>query len=113
MRVRNQCFDDEKTGKKLKNLQLKFLKKYFFDQSLQRLQDLHKGSPSYRRSLHPSNENIQHFKTWKFFTFFVIYALLDPDPDKADQNECGFMRIQIHNTDHDQNFCEDEAQLKT
>jgi hypothetical protein len=25
--------------------------------------DLHKGLPSYRRSLQPSIENIQHFKT--------------------------------------------------
>jgi hypothetical protein len=24
---------------------------------------LHKGRPSYRRSLHPSKKNIQHFKT--------------------------------------------------
>jgi hypothetical protein len=38
---------------------------------------LHKGRPSYRRSL-------QHLKTWNFLTFFlfclVIFALLDPDP---------------------------------
>ncbi len=42
---------------------------------------------SYRRSLQPSKENIQHFKTWKqhFFTFFLIlcglllvFTLLDP-----------------------------------
>jgi hypothetical protein len=30
---------------------------------------LHKGRPSYRRSLHPSKENIWHFKTGIFFTF--------------------------------------------
>ncbi len=44
-----------------------------------------KGRPSYRRSLQPSKENIQHFETWKFWTFFlflwVIFALLDPDPN--------------------------------
>ncbi len=29
---------------------------------------LHKGRPCYRRSLQSSEENIQHFKTWNFFT---------------------------------------------
>jgi hypothetical protein len=34
---------------------------------------LPKGRPSYRRSLQPSTkESIQHFKTWKFFTFFYF-----------------------------------------
>ncbi len=33
---------------------------------------LHKGHTIYRRSIQPSKENIQHFKTWKFFTFFYI-----------------------------------------
>ncbi len=43
----------------------------------------HKGRPSYRRSLQPSNVNIQHFKTWNFFTFFSYLGslvFLDPDP---------------------------------
>jgi hypothetical protein len=46
---------------------------------------LHKVCPSYRRSLQLSKEAIQHFKTWTFTNFFlllwVIFALLDPDPD--------------------------------
>ncbi len=33
---------------------------------------LHKKRKSYR-SLQPSKENIQHFKTWKFFPFFYIW----------------------------------------
>ncbi len=33
---------------------------------------LHKGHPSYRRSLQPSKENIQYLKTWKFLTFFYF-----------------------------------------
>ncbi len=62
---------------------------------------LHKGSPSYKRSLQLSKENIQHFKTWNFliFSYFCrsllpswiririqqlklmrIHADLDPDP---------------------------------
>jgi hypothetical protein len=35
---------------------------------------LHKGRPSYRRSLQPSKENIQHFKIWKFCTFFYFFV---------------------------------------
>jgi hypothetical protein len=42
---------------------------------------LQKGCTSYRRSLYPSKENIQHFKTY----LWVIFALLDPDPDPATQ----------------------------
>jgi hypothetical protein len=50
---------------------------------------LHKGRPSYRRSLQPSKENIQHFKKilYFFLFFWVIFALLDPVPDP--QFECG------------------------
>jgi hypothetical protein len=33
---------------------------------------LHKGRPSSRRSLQPSKENIQHFKTRNFLTFFYF-----------------------------------------
>ncbi len=43
------------------------------------------GRPSYRRSLQPSKENIQHFRKWNLLTFFLflcaIFALLDPDLD--------------------------------
>ncbi len=47
---------------------------------------LHKGRPSYSRSLQPSKENIQHFKILNLLPFFlsilwVIFTLLDPDPD--------------------------------
>ncbi len=45
---------------------------------------LHKGRPSYRRSLQLSKENIKYFKTWDFSFFlflWVIFALLDPDLD--------------------------------
>ncbi len=31
-----------------------------------------KGCTSYRRSLQPAKKNIQHFKSWKFFTIFYI-----------------------------------------
>ncbi len=50
---------------------------------------LHKGRPDYRRSLLPSKENIQYFKTWNFSFFSPIYrmwfilGLLDPDPDSG------------------------------
>jgi hypothetical protein len=42
-----------------------FLSKTAFYLSL----GLHKGRPCYRRSLHPSKENIYHFITLIFFTF--------------------------------------------
>ncbi len=46
----------------------------FFDQkfSICLSLGLHKGRPSYRRSLQPWKENIQHFKRWKFRTFFYF-----------------------------------------
>ncbi len=50
------------------------------------------------RSLQPSKENIQQFKTKHFFTFnflCIIFAHLDPDP--ADQNQCWSIRIRIDN----------------
>ncbi len=46
--------------------------------------DLHKGRPTYRKTLQPSKESIQHFKAYilKFFSIFVgSFSLLDPDPD--------------------------------
>ncbi len=39
---------------------------------------LHKGRPSYRRSLQPSKENIQHFKTWNFLTFSLFMWVIFP-----------------------------------
>ncbi len=65
---------------------------------------LHKGRPSYRRSLQFSKENIQHFKRWKFCPFFYFFGSFlpswirisnlyaDPDPDPAAQinaDPCG------------------------
>jgi hypothetical protein len=53
---------------------------------------LHKERLSYRRSLQPSKENIQHFKleiSSLFLFLRVIFALLYPDPDPADQNPSG------------------------
>ncbi len=45
---------------------------------------LHKGRPSYKRSLQLSKENIQHFEIWYLLIFlllWVVFALMDPDPD--------------------------------
>ncbi len=50
---------------------------------------LHKGRPSYRKSLQPSREHpiLKNMKILDFFLFlWVIFALLDPDPDP--QFEC-------------------------
>jgi hypothetical protein len=79
--IRSQGFDEQK----LKKTEF-FLCGIFFDQKLQftYLLSHYKGRPSFRRSLQPSKENIQHFKKMKFINFFllwVIFALLDPDSD--------------------------------
>jgi hypothetical protein len=37
----------------------------------------------------PDTGNIQHFKDEIFSLLRVIFTSLDPDPDTADQNECG------------------------
>ena len=50
---------------------------------------LHKGHLSYRRSLQPSKENIQHFKTWNFITFFYFCGSFLPS----------WIRIRIPNLD--------------
>ncbi len=47
---------------------------------------LHKGCPSYRKSLQPSKENIQHFKTWSFIIFFYFCGSFLPS----------WIRIWIH-----------------
>jgi hypothetical protein len=52
-----------------------------------------KGRRSYRKSVQPSKENIQHLKKWNWLTFFlqmwVIFALLDLDPDPSSDCESG------------------------
>ncbi len=97
IRIRIHGFDDQKC----KIFQLK--KKFYLFISKNAIQfslGLHKGRPSYRRSLERSIESIQHFKTWNFFIFlflWVIFALLNSDP--ADKNQFKFIRIRIHKTD--------------
>jgi hypothetical protein len=57
--IRIQVFDDQKLIKFAAEKRLFFISKTTIYLSL----GLHKGFPSYRRSLQPSKENIQHFKT--------------------------------------------------
>ncbi len=70
----------------VKNLQLKKFDIVWSKIAIYLYQSLHKGRPSYMRSLQPSNENIQPaLKIMKFLHFFLLlrvtFALLDPDPD--------------------------------
>ncbi len=66
-----------------KNLQLKFFEYIWLSLGL------HKGRPSYRRSLEPS---IKTFRTSKheiselFVALWVIFSLLDPDPDSESRS---------------------------
>ncbi len=61
---------------------------------------LHKGRTSYKRSLQPSKENIQHFKTWISQLFFCLCGsffpsgsdqtrVLDPDSIRLAEWEFG------------------------
>jgi hypothetical protein len=60
MRIRIQGFDDQKLKKKIFTADIY---SYFFIISIYLSLAHHKGRPSYRRSLQPSKENIQHYKT--------------------------------------------------
>ncbi len=51
---------------------------------------LHKGRQRYRRSLQPSKENIQHFTSWNFSSFFYFCGTFWP-PGSVCQ-----IRIRIH-----------------
>jgi hypothetical protein len=53
----------------------------------------HKGRTSYRRSLQPSKENIQHFKTLKFYTFFNICGSFLPSWIRIHIQQLKLMRI--------------------
>ncbi len=55
---------------------------------------LHKGRPSYRRSLQPSKKNIQHFITWKFCPFFLFFVGHFCPPGSG---SAIWMRIRIQN----------------
>jgi hypothetical protein len=58
--IQIQGFDDLKLKKKI---QQKIFHIFFWSKiAIYFSQGLHKGRPSYRRSLQPSKENIQHFK---------------------------------------------------
>jgi hypothetical protein len=63
----------------------KKLKKFASKTTIYLSLNLNKGRPTYRRSLQPSKENIQHFNTGNFLIFLlllrVIFALLDLDTD--------------------------------
>jgi hypothetical protein len=95
IRIQIQDFDDHKL-KKIYSLKFVFFSQKlqfdFDDHKLKKIYSLkfvfffpkiaiclslglYKGCPSYRRSLYPSKENIQHFKAMKLLNFFP-----DPDP---------------------------------
>ncbi len=94
-RYRIQGFDDQK----LKiNLQLKinwifFLIKIAIKLSL----GLHKIRTSYRKSLQLSKKKIQHFKTWKFFTFFYVCRSFLPSWIRIQKLKLMRIRLRIHN----------------
>jgi hypothetical protein len=77
-----------KNWKKVYNWK-KFLNKFFLSKIAIYLSlGLHKGRPSYRRSLQPSKEN-QHLKTWNFFTFLYFCRSLCPPGSGSETNFFG------------------------
>jgi hypothetical protein len=56
---------------------------------------IHKGRPTYRKSLQPSKENIQHFKIWNYFTFFYLCGQFLSSWIRIQQFK--LMRIRIRN----------------
>jgi hypothetical protein len=68
---------------------------------------LHKGRPSYRRSLqlkreHPALQNMKFLDY--FLLLWVIFALLDPDPDQLALLNQDPIRIRIRNTSSIQDY---------
>ncbi len=84
IRIRIWIWSSSKSGSKVfddKNLRKKyswiFFCFFFWSKITIYLSlDLHKGRPSYRRSLRPSKEDIQHFKRWNLLTFYFSGSLL-------------------------------------
>ncbi len=74
IQIRTQGFSDQKFTA-VKNWYF-FLSKIVIYLSV----GLHKGCPSYSRSLQPSIENISKFLNF-FLFLWLIFALLDPDTD--------------------------------
>jgi hypothetical protein len=70
IRIPDPGFDDLKL-KKIYSWKFNF---YFRDQKIAIYLSLglHKGGPSYTRSLQTSKENIQYLKTRKFWTFYLF-----------------------------------------
>ncbi len=92
MRTPRRCGPHEVPHPKIqKNLQFEI----FFSIKIYLSPGLHKGRPSYRRSLQPSKENIQHFKTWKFFTFFYFCVSFLPSWIRIQQLK--LMQIRFRN----------------
>ncbi len=54
------------------------------------------------RNLHPSKENIQHFKTWNFLTFFYFCRSFCPPGSGSGSSRPKSMRIRIRNTAEDE-----------
>ncbi len=60
---------------------------------------LYKVRPNNRRTLQPTKRTSSISKDIaSLFLFFLWVIFAHPDPDLADQNNCGFIRIRIHNT---------------
>ncbi len=62
------------------------------------------GRSSYWRSLQSSKENIQHFKTYNFFTFSIYWVSFPSPKSGFESSRPKSIRIRIHNTKQANNF---------
>ncbi len=84
--------------KNWKNLQLE-KKIYFWSKIPIHLSPgLHKGLQGTVEAISPQKRTSREHQNLKFLFLWLIFALLGPDPNPADQNQCGSMRIRIRNT---------------
>ncbi len=91
--VPNPRFWWPKIGKKIAAVKLIF---YGSKISVYLSLGLHEGRTSYRRSLQPSKENIQHFKTWMFFIIFYICVSHLPSWIRIRIQQLKLMRIHAY-----------------
>jgi hypothetical protein len=82
-----------------KNHSIKYFYLSFFDQKC-KFTVLHKGCPSYRRSLQLSKENIQHFKRWNLLTALYFSGSFLPFWNRIQSGNRikSGVRIRLHNT---------------
>ncbi len=91
-----------------KNLQLKKTNIFLIKNCDLPIPRPQKRTSKLKKKPQPSKKNIQHFKTWNFLIFlnlWVIFALLDPDPDSEFANGSTDLTESGSNPEPDPKYC--------